>query len=115
MTTQETETEYVRVDPHPESNYWLTVVRGNIDFIAANYKKDLNKLNKAMEKTENEDDAGRCNLLREFVKKYHGILDADTEMLIHWAVRNNAGQTHDIDYIHAKNRFHENLRGEWNE
>jgi hypothetical protein len=106
----------VNVDLHPESRYWLEVVRQNIDWMAVNFKRDLNKLNKAMEKTSDKDipdklrDVQRCLLLREFIHKYHETLDSDVEILVNWAVRNGAEQDGDQQYIGCKNNFNEEMR-----
>jgi hypothetical protein len=105
--------KFVQMDMHPESPVWLEIVEGNLDFISTNFNRDRRKLKKALSKIPyGEDNAKRCDLLRNFVRQYHNILDGDVEMLVHWAIRNEgATRPGDLEFAKARNDFHETVRG----
>jgi|GEM_PF-5808921 hypothetical protein len=67
----------VNIAPSVETvaNNMLWVVEGNIDYITKNFSKDARRLNKKISSISNDD--SKIEIIREFVEKYHDILDAD--------------------------------------
>jgi hypothetical protein len=89
---------------------------GNIDNIGQNFNRARKKLDKEIMNLDYTDRSGKCDLLRAFVKEWHAILDADVEILVHWAVRNEgAEKPGDREFIAALHEFREKVRAIKNE
>jgi hypothetical protein len=115
MTTDKLE-KTITVDMHPESEMWLGIVQGNIDNIGKNFNRARKQLDKEIGKLDYKDGVNKCNLLRAFVKEWHSILDADVEILVHWAVRNDgAEKPGDHEFVVALREFREKVRAIKNE
>jgi hypothetical protein len=71
------EPKRINITPSVETvaNNMLWVVEGNIDYITKNFSKEARRLSKKISSISNED--SKIEIIREFVEKYHDILDAD--------------------------------------
>ena len=115
MTTEKLE-KTITVDMHPESEMWLGIAQGNIENIGQNFNRARKKLDKEIANLDYKDGVNKCNLLRAFVKEWHSILDADVEILVHWAARNEgAEKPGDREFIAALHEFREKVRAIKNE
>lgn len=103
--------KFIKVDMHPESEMWLGIVQGNIENIGQNFNRARKQLDKEIMKLDYKDGVAKCNLLRAFVKEWHSILDADVEILIHWAIRNEGAEyPGDREFVQALHDFRERVR-----